>query len=341
MRRITRWRWQLDTIVFKVFDKLGLEIQDISFEKVVNRIVLSLVLIFLLISAIFVSLQIIIAGYSFEWTGFGSYSDPNRQNFERQKTLWDWMSLLIIPVVLGVSAYIFNRTEKRYEFQISEDKLQETILQSYYDNMAVMLLENGLRNSQDGAEVRVIARARTLTALQSLNGVRKGALLQFLREAKLIESRQFALPIVDLRGADLSYIELNKVDMSGVNLEGTDMHGAKLRGTDFEKSSLRHIDLRFADMSWSRLKGVDLGESTLAWAKLVGARMLDTNLSSCGLIEVDFTMAVLEGVDLRSALLNGANLSRTGHFNAVAEGALYDKYTKWPSGFDVRGLFQS
>src|SRR3712207_6525243 len=40
------------------------------------------------------------------WTGFGT------------RTLWDWLQLLIIPVVLAVGAYLFNRAERRNELRI-------------------------------------------------------------------------------------------------------------------------------------------------------------------------------------------------------------------------------
>ena len=42
-------------------------------------------------------------GYSQNWTGFQAYIDSTGE-YHPAKTLWDWIELLIIPVVLVVGA---------------------------------------------------------------------------------------------------------------------------------------------------------------------------------------------------------------------------------------------
>jgi hypothetical protein len=54
-----------------------------------------------------------------DWTGFSDYTGPLTKD-QRGKTLWDWMGLFIIPVVLAVSAYLFNRAEKANDLKIAE-----------------------------------------------------------------------------------------------------------------------------------------------------------------------------------------------------------------------------
>ena len=44
-----------------------------------------------------------------EWTGFGPYNE--QADGSRSKTLWEWMELLIIPVVLAIGAWWINRSE--------------------------------------------------------------------------------------------------------------------------------------------------------------------------------------------------------------------------------------
>jgi hypothetical protein len=66
------------------------------------------------------------------WTGFTDYIGPpigDNQNYFRGKTLWDFLGLLIIPVVLAMGALWFNRQEKEREQYIAKDRQQEEALQ--------------------------------------------------------------------------------------------------------------------------------------------------------------------------------------------------------------------
>ena len=150
---------------------------------------------------------VIILGYCFNWawTGLGSYTLPN-SNFQRGKTLWDWMQLLIIPAVLAIAGYVFTLTTSENERRATEqrsrderdttlDNQREAALQDYIDKMSERLLEKKLRESQQDDEVRKIARVRTLTTLLVLNASRKGNVLQFLYESELIDKDNY---IVDL-----------------------------------------------------------------------------------------------------------------------------------------------
>src|SRR5437660_377531 len=75
------------------------------------------------------------------------------------KTLWDWLQLLIVPLVLAIGALLFNlansRTERqiaiqRYEQnqQIALENQRETALQVYIDRMSELLLDKGLRKTE-------------------------------------------------------------------------------------------------------------------------------------------------------------------------------------------------
>src|SRR6266849_6202285 len=52
------------------------------------------------------AITLIILGYRFDWTGFNG-------NNKSGKTLWDWMQLLLIPVVLAVAGFWFNHRERK------------------------------------------------------------------------------------------------------------------------------------------------------------------------------------------------------------------------------------
>ncbi len=56
---------------------------------------------------------LIFVGYRFDWTGFA------------RKTLWDWLQLLIIPLVLAVAALLFNFANTRTERQIAQQRYEQ------------------------------------------------------------------------------------------------------------------------------------------------------------------------------------------------------------------------
>ena len=124
-------------------------------------------------------------GYTRSWTGFEG------------KTLWDWLELFIVPVVLAVGAFLFNRAERRadrlreeeraeIEFKLAFENAQEARLQNYLDQMTNLILDKDLRNSMPGDEIRDIARAHTISVLNVLDGTRKATVLEFLHKSKLI-----------------------------------------------------------------------------------------------------------------------------------------------------------
>jgi hypothetical protein len=116
------------------------------------------------------ALALLIFGYllSWKWTGFLT------------KTLWDWMQILIVPVVLAIGGFWLNHIQKsreerstemrkRVEQEIAADNQRAAALQAYIDTMSELLFEKGLRESQPEDEVRIIARARTLSVLRGLD----------------------------------------------------------------------------------------------------------------------------------------------------------------------------
>src|SRR5450755_85553 len=152
---------------------------------------------------------VIVLGYLYhwEWTGLnGGYSKITRKNImvdgkpadadqALAKTLWDWLQLLIIPLVLALGGFMFNVLRDRTEHSIAEDNQRETALQAYFDKMSELLLSKPLHELAEDEEARQIARVRTLTVLRRLDTERKVSVLQFLQEAALINKDK---PIVKL-----------------------------------------------------------------------------------------------------------------------------------------------
>ena len=209
-------------------------------------------------------------------------------------TLLDWLKLLIVPAVIAGVGIWFNhqqrerelgiaREQREQDTKIAEIRTNDEALQAYFDQMGRLLLDKDtqLGKSEEGAEVRTLARAWTLTVLTRLgsDGLRKRSVVQFLYEAKLLTKDRTTL---DLREAFLNFAKLNGSDF---NLTGVNLHGA----------SLTKVTMNAAN----------LGEANLSDTKMFGA---------------DLHMANLSGADMRKAVLMSANTDSTPLPRASATG---------------------
>jgi uncharacterized protein YjbI with pentapeptide repeats len=244
------------------------------------------------------------------------------------KTLWDWLQLLIVPVMLSLITVAFawqqdirqDRIENQRaeaERELANQRAQDAALQAYLNQMSGLMLDRGLRTSEEGNGVRLLARARTITILRRLDSERNSDILQFLHEAQLISGTD---PDVRLDRSNLSGANLSRVDLNGVNLSDADLTKADLRVSDRSKADLRgdsyldKADLRVSDLSKADLKGAllnraDLSEANLFGANLVYADLTKANLMYDNLFDADLTKAELIDADLSGAYLSGADLS--------------------------------
>jgi uncharacterized protein YjbI with pentapeptide repeats len=273
-------------------------------------------------------------GYRYEWTGFGEADLPKPENREvrPEKTVWDWMQLLIVPVVLAIVTIVFtlyqegrlSRIEQQRAqaaLQVAEERARAAELQDYLDQMGSLLLnkDRPLRQSKKGDEVRSIARARTLTILERMNPSRKRQVIQFLYEADLIRGVEGSQPImslreVNLRRASLWGANLSEADLSGAHLEKADLtrahlSGANLSDADLGSADLLKTDLRGANLSGAFLWRTSLIETYLSRADLSGAGLWEADLNGAHLSSANLTNADLSGAYLGGAGLSDANLT--------------------------------
>jgi len=144
--------------------------------------------------------------------------------------------------------------------EVEEQRAQDAALQAYLDQMSQLMLEGDLRGSEEGSEVRILARARTRTVLTRLDSRRKGSVVQFLYEASLINKERpvVSLSAVSLRGADLSGLDLTGADLINVNLTDTDLSGADLSEADLSEADLYNANLYGANVYGADLMHADL-----------------------------------------------------------------------------------
>jgi hypothetical protein len=90
------------------------------------------------------------------------------------KPVWDWLQLLIVPLVLAAVGFWFTaQQDTRQQLlenqraasdrRVAEQQAQNSAVQGYFDRMQNLLLDRNLRNASDDSEVRSLARALTLT----------------------------------------------------------------------------------------------------------------------------------------------------------------------------------
>jgi uncharacterized protein YjbI with pentapeptide repeats len=214
---------------------------------------------------------------------------PEKKGWDKASVISQVIGALAIPIsiiVLIVQIGQFNTQQqsnsqtamKQFQQteQLAQNQQYQTTLDTYLDRMSDLLLKSNLAVSKPGDEVQALAEARTLTAVRNLDGLRKGTLIRFLWEAKLINRPQ---PIINLNGANLSEAifsggSLNLVGsihlppivivtpngpfistgaiLQDVNLSGAILEGAYLIGADLDGADLSYADLKGAHLSGAR-----------------------------------------------------------------------------------------
>lgn len=231
------------------------------------------------------------------------------------KSLWDWMELLLIPLVLAGGVVVWMKSQREAGRQraglqrdIAADNQRETAFQDYINRMTELLLKEKLSRFSP-EEVRNTARVRTLSILRELDPKRKGLVFLFLKDSGLVDREA----VVDLCGADLREASLPYARLSRVNLGEANMSKAYLCSANLNKAYLGEVNLSGADLSWANLSGADLFGANLRGADLTranlsGANLNGANLTGCCLSEADLSQSDLSGVNLNVCDLTGANL---------------------------------
>jgi hypothetical protein len=142
--------------------------------------------VFAVFSVLFVSVvTIVILGYLRTWTWTGVVD----------KTFWDWLKLMIVPIVLGAGSYsvvrVFAWSDQIGQQQRTQEAVREAqnmsrqasldqISLAYIDRMETLLTDYNLAASDAYAlgpqtSIRTLAQARTLNVLEALDPRRREA----------------------------------------------------------------------------------------------------------------------------------------------------------------------
>jgi uncharacterized protein YjbI with pentapeptide repeats len=251
------------------------------------------------------------------WTGVG------------EKTGWDVFQLLVLPAVIAAGAaggtvYLQNQAKER-ELAVSSDKAKQDTLVKYLDQMADSL-KDGLLKAEPGSEKFIVAQARTVTALQSLDRKRQHLVIQFLQASGLNKASGKTDPKNPGKLSADSKVLLYAAQMSKANLANSDLSGAVLVGANLRSANLgcavprstspnsaqcadlTGANLSGADLTGADLTGANLMDADLTGTDLIGANLTGANLVSANLIGADLRVADLIGTDLGVADLTGTDL---------------------------------
>jgi uncharacterized protein YjbI with pentapeptide repeats len=264
------------------------------------------------------------------------------------KTLWDWLSLLGVPLTLAGLGFWFQQIQQRRadeaareQRELAADETKEEVLQVYFDRLSALLVDKNLlaiaaRTNSTGTEesqlpttatleqkelldsaVDVI-RARTLSILRRFenDAERKTSVIRFLIEADIVSKLKLDLSEADLSGTNLSWAKLSGAKLNTANLKGTNLSWANLEEAQLHTANLNGADLSSAFVSKANLFGANLRGANLRGTKLDGAFVSEADLRDTNLSWAKLSGADLSGTDFSKANLSGANLSYANLYRA-------------------------
>jgi hypothetical protein len=260
----------------------------------------------------------------------------------RGKTLWDWTSLLMFPILLGGLAGWFlvstDRANHEREVTQAQNQLQYiNLLNQSQDTPVDKLAEiqrdppvlpssiqPGLEPDRIRQEVlqSYLQRVTTLVLEENLTTSQPGDPVRNIARSYALDAiRQldgvgksrlvgflYASHLIgnEVEGSRslVPIVSIDEVDLSEVDLSGSNLNGSILRRVNLSKAKLDSAHLEGAILSYA-----NLSQAHLSAAYLNGAILSDASLTAADLSGADLSGADLRGADLAGARLSNANLS--------------------------------
>jgi uncharacterized protein YjbI with pentapeptide repeats len=247
------------------------------------------------------------------------------------KTLWDWMQLLIVPLLLAGGGFLLNSNAQLRHAELVEEaqrerdeeaairRAQNEALRAYIDQMSRLIAEGHLIEGSEDSYFRRLAQASTLQTLVSMDMDRKRLLLTLIYELDLISKDD---PIISLKNAALDTADLSEITLHDACLEEADLRranlmGANLKGSDLTRADLRGANLNDTDLSNTVFAGANLlpydPRAPAEWSvtKLLSglADSSDVDISDDYLVPTNLGDANLSGADLSGAYLTGTKVA--------------------------------
>jgi uncharacterized protein YjbI with pentapeptide repeats len=251
-----------------LFDLIKNLIGSIAWLKSIDNLVenISKILFFLFIFIIsFLLWRVFVIISNFKWSGF------------QKKSFWDWLQLLIVPLMLALGAFYLNSAADFRDYQIAQERKQQEILTDYFSKMQDLIVETKKIKETPSSkesnpeerlllEFRPTAQALTLSVLEQLDGKRKGKVITYLAESQLINKID---PLIQLGGANLQKLELkgrqvfSSINIVGANMTATELSDILISDSDLSTVNLTEAVLQDVTFENSNLSGINLDGASL------------------------------------------------------------------------------
>jgi uncharacterized protein YjbI with pentapeptide repeats len=250
-------------------------------------------------------------------TGGGDYAE---RDIDKRQGTFVKDSRVTAPIIGENKGTIYINPTANTE--LTQDQKEEAEIQKYIDFITEQV-SSGRLHEKASPNIRNIASSHTRILLKSINKERKGRIVTFLYDARLIgwyeidqtkvHPHIISLEKATLRDADLAGADLRDADLAGADLRDADLAGADLRDADLAGADLRDANLAEADLTGAILYGANIAGANiygaiLYGANIAGADLRDANLDGANIDGADLTEANIDGADLTGASLNEANL---------------------------------
>ena len=141
-----------------------------------------------------------------------------------------------------------SQIQRDYEVNTIREQFRDTLLVNYIKDMTPPLMANEVTLKADPL-VATIARAKILNAIRQLDASRKLRLMEFLYEAKQLQSNGQPLDLSDAELTDLNFIRGRKIHR---NLCHRSLPGALLTNSSFSCRDLAYANFSEADLTDAR-----------------------------------------------------------------------------------------
>lgn len=221
-----------------------------------------------------------------KWTGF------------QNKTGWDFLQLLVAPVFLTVVAIGLQEYVKQKDTQMTDIKIKQDTLTKYLDQMDD-LVKGGLLEAKIGSDKFIIAKTKTVIAIQSLDRNRQHLVILFLESSKFNNTSIKTDPLFPMKWNKSDKVLLYQAEMSKANLVNSDLSGAALIGVNFEYANLGCDSKgQCSDLSDCDFRGAILQNAILKGTNLRGAYFTEgADLSNTDIKDADIKDAHFEAME--------------------------------------------
>jgi len=264
-----------------------------------------------------------------------------------EKTVWDWLNLLGVPLVLALLGFWFQRRQqqqaqaqakvqrqrdqdlaeeqqKREEAistrqrEMAADANREEALQIYLDRLSTLLVDKSIlaiATKIHGPEEEAVATPEQQALYEAAVDIIRARTLSILKRFEADVERKNSIlcflieaEILSKTNLSLRGANLCNADLSRTNLNGADLSHADLSSADLSGAKLCGANLSGANLSGANLNLADLSLADLSYTNLSNAKFFYTDISNTSLKGADLMKAIFIDTDLSVAILTNADL---------------------------------